>query len=466
MEKIETPPSRKEELTVLIIVCLGSFFHLQSMGSIQIALPSIQKEFDSSLAAIQWIGMMGVITLSSLSLCFGRAADLVGRKRFFKIGLILYASGAGLAALSASFPQLLVFRVVMTVGLAMAGPMAAALIATTFPPQRRGMALGLLGSSVAIGRTTGPTIGGFILFLWGWRAIFLANCLFGIVTSLLVLGGLKGKEERKVEPFDFAGALSLLIGYPSVLIAMSLGAKTSWESPQIALWFGLGVVALAAFVWRELHTGAPLVRLSYFKNPSLSTAMLSLAMCHAVHLPLYVFAPLYMQNILHFFPFTVGLVMATLPLTTALSSPLSGRLADRINPRLVAAVGLCFLLFGLYLYRRLGVDSGHFQVVAALALVGVGVGLFMPANEKRAFATVASGNYGVLSAMLATFASAFGALGTSLAVALAESSRRKREIQDPMGFAYDQQLAFSFLLPLVVLGLLITLAEKANRRWR
>lgn len=217
MEKIETPVSRKEELTVLVIVCLGTFFHVQSMGSIQVALPSIQKEFDSSLAAIQWIGMMGAITLSSLSLCFGRGADLVGRKRFFKMGLSLYALGAGLAALSASFSQLLTFRFVMT----------------------------------------------------------------------------------------------------------------------------------------------------------------------------------------------VGLVMATLPLTTALTSPLSGRLADRMNARFVAIAGLCFLLVGIFLYASLGTDSEQLQVVVALALVGVGLGLFTPANEK---------------------------------------------------------LAFSFLLPLVAIGLLITLAEKTNRR--
>ena len=452
--------TRREESTLLIIVCLGSFFHVQSMGSIQVALPAIQREFDSSLAAIQWIGMMGAITVSSLSLCFGRASDLVGRKRFFKIGLALYAAGAGLAALSGSFFGLLTFRLVMTVGLAMAGPMAGALIATAFPPERRGLALGLLGSSIAVGRTTGPAIGGLILFLWGWRAVFLANCLFGIFTCLMVLGGLKGKEERRSERFDFAGALFLLLGYPSTLIAMSLGAKTNWESPQIVFWFGVAAAASAAFVWRELHTATPLLRLSYFKDSSLSAAVLSLAMTSAVHLPLYVFGPLYMRNILQFSPFVVGMVMATLPLTTALSSILSGRLADRINARWVATSGSFFLVLGIFLYANAGAESSHLRVIAALALTGAGIGLFTPANEKLAFFTVGSGNYGVLSAILASVASASGALGTSLAVALAENSRSKREIADPAGFAHDQQSAFWFLLPLAALGLLITLAGR------
>ncbi len=154
---------RKEELRTLVIVCLGSFFLIQSIGSINVSLPAIQKEFGVSLAAIQWIGLVGTVMLSSLSLCFGRAGDLLGRKKIYKMGFALYSLG--------SFPQLLVFRCVMSIGLAMAAPIAAALIASSHPSESRGQALGLLASSMAIGRMTGPTIGGFILFLWGWRAL-------------------------------------------------------------------------------------------------------------------------------------------------------------------------------------------------------------------------------------------------------------------------------------------------------
>lgn len=455
---------RKEELRVLVIVCLGSFFHIQSIGSINVSLAAIQKEFGVSLAAVQWIGLMGSIMLSSLSLCFGRAGDLIGRKKIFNIGLTLYTLGAGLAAFSASFPHLLGFRCLMAIGLAMAAPMAGAIIATTYSHESRGQALGLLASSIALGRVTGPTIGGFILHLWSWRAVFLANSLFGVGTCVALFWGLRGKEERRTGSFDFCGALFLMIGFPSVLVALSLGPHSGWDSPAIILWLGLATAGLVSYVWRELRARTPLMNLSYFRTVPLLTAMLSLVMGALVYYPVSIFGPLYMQNVLKVSPLTVGLVMATLPLCTVLSSLLSGHLADRFYPRWVATLGLCLIVAGVFFYARLGVDSTFVWIVFVLSLLGAGIGLFIPANEKEAFSTVPSQDYGMLSAMLTSFGTGSGALGTTLAVALAEASKKTRGVGDAVDFAYDQQFAFSSLLPLAVIAVLVTLAGRNKKR--
>ena len=247
---------RREELRVLLIVCLGTFFHIQSVGSISISLSAIQKEFGTSLAAVQWIGLMGAIMLSSLSLCFGRAGDLIGRKSIFKMGLTLYTAGAGLAAISDSFPQLLAFRFTMALGLAMAAPLSAAIIASVHGSESRGQALGWLAASIALGRTTGPTIGGFILHLWGWRAVFFANCIFGIATCLILFLILKGKEERRKGSFDFLGVFSLVIGFPSLLIALSLGPRLGWNASEIMLWLGLAAAGMVSFSWTEAMIAA------------------------------------------------------------------------------------------------------------------------------------------------------------------------------------------------------------------
>ena len=193
---------------------------MQSVGSISVSLSAIQKEFDTTLAAVQWIGLMGSIMLSSLSLCFGRAGDLIGRRTIFKTGIALYTAGAGLAAFSGSFPHLLASRCVMALGLAMAAPMAGAIIASVHGHEHRGKALGLLASSIALGRTTGPTIGGLILQFWGWRAVFLANCIFGVATCLTLSSIFTGKEERTKVPVDYLGVISLIVGFPSFLIAL------------------------------------------------------------------------------------------------------------------------------------------------------------------------------------------------------------------------------------------------------
>jgi EmrB/QacA subfamily drug resistance transporter len=427
---------RREDSLVLLVVCLGTFFHIQSVGSISVSLSAIQKEFDTSLAAVQWIGLMGSIMLSSLSLCFGRAGDLIGRRTIFKIGLSLYTAGAGLAAFSATFLQLLAFRCVMALGLAMAAPMAAAIIASAHGHESRGRALGLLAASIALGRTTGPTIGGFILHVWGWRVVFLANCLFGIATCVTLFLIFKGKEERRQVSVDFLGVLSLIVGFPSLLIALTAGTRFGWDASEIVLWLGLAATGMISFVWRESQAKAPLMNLSYFRSLPFLRSMLSIVLATLAFYPVAIFGPLYLLNVIGASPLVAGLAMAVLPLSSTFFSPLSGRLADRSDPRWVAVLGLCVILSGVFFYARLGEDSTLIWIVFVLAILGAGIGLFIPANEKTAFSTVPS------------------------RVALAEVSRKSRIGGDVAGFAYDQQFAFTILLPLAALAVLITMVGK------
>lgn len=454
------PPTQlQEEWRQLAVICLGAFLFFNSFGSVNVALPTIQSYFGVSLATVQWISIMGTATISTLSLCFGKAGDLLGQRRLYRTGVSLYALGAGLSAFSESFPQLVLFRGVMSIGLALAVPMSTAILASTFPPQRRGQALGLYASAIAIGRATGPTLGGLILYLWGWQAVFLTNCLIGIVISAAVFSVFKGGEERRREAFDFWGSLALMVGYPALLIGVSLGADSGWSSAGILPWFIAASVGLAGFAWIERRAQNPLIDISLFRRRPLSAALFALATGSAVYSPIAMCGPLYMQNVLAFSPLAVGIIMVTLPLCTGLSSPLCGRLADRIEARFVASLGLLFIFIGIFCYSRLAAGSSYLLIVVALALIGVGTGFFMPANQKAAFAAVTGEHFGILSAMLSSFGSAAGTLGTTITVALIETTMSKNQAQDPASFASAQQFAFSALLPLAALALLISLGE-------
>jgi len=453
----------EEQLKVLSVVCLATFLFFNSYGSINVALPTIQSQLGISLAALQWISFVGLVMVSSLSLSFGKAGDLLGRNRLYRFGVTMYAVGSGLAAFAGSYSQLLTFRIVMTIGLAMAFPMSAAILASTCPPQRRGEVLGWLAASVAIGRATGPAVGGLMLFLWGWRAIFLANFLIGLGVSLAVFKVLKGEEERKKEPFDFWGAFTLVVGYPSLLLALSLGAKSGWTSFYVLLWFSLSVLGLFSFTVTEFRAKNPLIRPSLFKSLPLSAAILSLALNSGVHYPIFMLGPLYMQNVLGFSPLMIGLIATTLPLLTAVTSPVSGRLADRMDAGSVAAVGLFFTLLGILIYSRFGVDSRYLLILSSFALIGVGIGFFIPANQRVAFSAVSREDYGILSAMLSSFGPAAGTIGIALTVALLEGTMTGRTIEDPIAFSNAQQFAFSSLLPFAVLAIFVCLAGKWKR---
>jgi MFS family permease len=455
--------SRSQERAVLTVTCLAAFLFFNSFGSISVALPTIQKQFGNSLAEIQWITLMGVVTISSLSFCFGRAGTLLGQRRLYKIGVALYTVGAVLGALSASFVQLLASRAVMAVGLAMALPMSTAILAESFASDRRGQALGVFASAIAVGRMTGPAIGGFLLQAGGWPWIFWMNGILGFFVSAALIKLFRGAGTRTQEPFDIWGSLSLLSGYPALLIALTFGAEFGWTSRAVIGWFSLAGVGLVCFVWIEHHVPRPLIDLAMFKRGMLAAAMAALVLSHMIYNPIALCAPIYLQNGLGASAVVTGLLLAILPLTTAIAAPLSGRLADRIDASKVAAVGLAAVVAGIACYAALGKESNLWMASATLALLGVGIGFFTPANQRIAFASVDQDEYGVLAAMLSSFGTAAGTIGTTITVALMESAAGPKLWIDPAALASAQQFAFTCLVPIGLLSVWIGI--RSQRAW-
>ncbi|HTM07329.1 MAG TPA: MFS transporter [Verrucomicrobiae bacterium] len=441
----------------LAVVCLGAFLFFNSFGSLNVALPNIQAEFGSSLAAIQWVSMMGLVMLSSLSFCFGRAGDLLGQRTLYRIGVVFYAAGAGLAALSGTFSQLLLFRAIMSVGLAMALPMSAAILATVYAPERRGRALGLFASAVAVGRATGPTVGGFLLHFATWRSVFVLNFVIGVAVSAAVFAVFGQRDERRRGAFDFPGALALMIGYPSLLIGLSTGATAGWSSAGTLVWLALAFIGLTGFYLIERRSENPLIEPALFRSRPLAAALVSLAAASAAYGPINLSAPLFMQKVLGIAPLTVGFVMAALPVCTAVASPLSGALSDRFEPRSLAAAGSGLILAGIFVYALLGLDARASSVAVALMLIGAGTGFFIPANQKAAFAVAPSGDYGILSAMLSSIGTAASTLGTTAAVALIETSTSGRSDFSGEAFTTAQSFAFAMMIPLAALALVSAL---------
>jgi EmrB/QacA subfamily drug resistance transporter len=455
-----SPLSRAEERAILTVTCSAAFLFFNSFGSLGVALPAMQKQFGNSLSEIQWITLMGVVTISSLSFCFGRAGGRFGQRRLYKIGVACYAAGAGLGAVSSSFVQLLSSRFVMAVGLAMALPMSTAILAANFAPERRGQALGLFASAVAVGRMTGPAVGGFLLQVGGWTWIFWMNFIVGFGVTLAVLKIFRGPGEMHREVFDTWGAIALLVGYPALLIALTFGSARGWRSAPVIAAFALAGLGLVSFVWIELRAVKPLIDVTLFKQRSLAAALLTIVCINLLSYPIALAAPLYLQNVLGASAMGSGLLLAVLPLSTALASPISGRLADRFDATQICGIGMAMVVGGIAGYSRLGIDSPLAIVVCVFALLGGGIGFFTPANQKIAFASVGREDYGVLAAMLSSFGTAAGTIGTTIAVALMELGGGKRLWSNGAAFADAQRFAFACLVPVGLVAIVIALASR------
>ncbi len=449
--------ARAREIRVLSVLSAGTFLFFNSYGSINVAIPSIQAEFGSSLPAVQWIATMGLVLSSSVALCLGRAGDILGRNRLYRLGVTLYGAGAALAAASQTFTQLVACRVVMTVGLAMAMPMSTAITAAVSRPERTGWSLGVLLSAAGIGRATGPALGGFFIHLAGWRAVFLANAVIGLAVSVAVWLMLRERERRSGEPFDYAGAAALILGFPSVLVGLSLGANSGWSSPFIAGWFLLGGAGMAAFVLRQFRARRPLIPLPVMTDVPLVLAFVTMVLFSAAYFPIFMLSPLYMRNVLDVTPLHLGLILTTLPVVAAVCSPVSGRLSDRMETWVLVAAGLVAGAAGIVVYAGLQDGSSPAMVLLALALVGAGVGVFLPAHQKTVFALAPREHYGLAGGLLSACGPGAGALGIGLAVALMESAGTVK-------FVAAQRAAMLWLLPLPFLALGLVLIGRLRGR--
>ena len=462
MGKPLTRQARAREIRVLSVLSAGTFLFFNSYGSINVAIPMIQAEFGSSLSAVQWIATMGLVLSSSVALCLGRAGDILGRNRLYKVGVTLYGAGSALAAASQTFLQLLACRVVMTVGLAMAMPMSTAITAAASQPERTGWSLGVLLSAAGVGRATGPALGGFFIHLAGWRAVFLANAAIGFAVSVAVWRMLQGGERRSRESFDYPGAAALILGYPSVLVGLSLGANSGWRSPLVAWWFLLGGAGVAAFVLRQLRARRPLIPLPLMTDGPLVLSFLTMILFSAAYFPIFMLSPLYMRNVLEVTPLHLGLILTTLPVVAAVCSPLSGRLSDRVEPWFLVAAAHSAGAAGILVYAGLRDGSSPAMVLLALALVGVGVGFSLPANQRIVFSLAPREHYGVAGGLLSACGPGAGALGIGLAVSLMEAAAST----GAAGFVAAQRAAMLWLLPLPFLALGLAVIGRARARGR
>jgi MFS family permease len=187
-----------------------------------------------------------------------------------------------------------------------------------------------------------------------------------------------------------------------------LGSRHGWLSARVLGAFALAALGLLSFVRIELRTEKPLIDVAIFKDRLLAAALLTVVLSHLINHPIALAAPLYLQNVLGASAITSGILLAILPLSTALASPMSGRLADRFDAGTINTFGIALLAAGIACYAALGTASHYALVGAVLALIGAGIGFFTPANQKIAFASVRQEDYGVLAAMLSSFGTAAG----------------------------------------------------------
>ncbi len=390
------PPGQK---VVLVIVCLAFFLMAFTVSAVNVALPAIGREFKLDAVLLSWVATTYTLSAAVFMVPMGRLADIRGRKRIFLGGIITYAVASLGCGFAASGGMLIACRVVQGIGGAMVMGTAPALVTATFPVGERGRALGVVVAMVYVGMTAGPFLGGLMTSYLGWRALFFANAIASALVIIGVFWKLRGEwADARGEKFDLVGALIFGLGVVCLIYGFTL-------LPQ-PLGFGVmtaGLILLAAFVRHELRAESPVLNIRLFShNRVFAFSSLATLINYAATFAVAFLLSLYLQYVQDFSPVRAGTVILVMPAVQAVFSPLSGRLSDRVEPQLLASMGMSLCAVGLLLLSFLDAATGVAYILGSLVLLGLGFALFSSPNTNAIMSSVAKRDYGIAGAVMGT----------------------------------------------------------------
>ena len=394
-------------------------------GSIvNIAVPTIMKELQVSVASVQWVVMIYLLVVTSLILSFGRLSDIQGRRRIYSLGLVAFSVGSLFCGLATDIFWLIGSRFAQGLGAAMIMACTPALIVDAFPPAERGRALGFIGSVVAFGLTSGPVIGGLLLRYFSWRVIFLINIPIGLITAVLVHSSLKGShaDTLRQETFDWLGAILLALSLGSLLLAITHAFEWGYSSLPILLLVGLFLTSTVGLILVERLTVHPILDGELFRIRLFTLPILAAIIIFSSLFSLVFLMPFYLVGPGGFAIDHAGYLMATLFIFLFVVSPISGTLSDHIGSRLLCSCGTGIVATAVYLLALLPAEASSLDIIWRLALAGVGMAVFIPPNSAAAMSSVPPHRRGIASATVAMARNLGMVLGVAVSGAVFNST--------------------------------------------
>ncbi|MFE2584916.1 MFS transporter [Streptomyces sp. NPDC059378] len=409
----------------LVVIALAQLMVVLDATIVNIALPSAQRALGMSDGNRQWVITAYTLAFGGLLLLGGRVADIVGRKRTFVIGLVGFAAASAFGGAATGSGMLFGARALQGAFAALLAPSALSLLTTTFTdPRERGKAFGIYGALAGSGSAIGFIVGGLLTEYLNWRWCLYVNVPIAIAAVLGAVVLLRDSPGHAGARLDVPGVLLGCGGLVSVVYGFSEANPRGWTDPLVLALFAVGVVLLAAFVWWQTRAPVPLLPLHIVRDRNRAGCFLTMALAVIGMFGLFLFMTYYLQVILGYSPVRTGL--AFLPLTAAIivgSTQISARLLPRVAPRMLMVPGMVLAASGMLVLTRMTVDSSYpTEILPALVLMGLGMGLtFMPVFST-ATAGVAPRDAGVTSATVNTSQQVGGSIGTALLNTIATTS--------------------------------------------
>lgn len=427
-----------DERIVLTVLIVGTFIAPLDSSIVNIALPAIAADFGARIAAAGWVATAYVLTTASLVLTMGRLGDILGLRRVYVTGFLVFGAGSAACALAPALGWLIAARVLQATGAAAMFASGPALVTRTFAPRRRGWALGWISLSVSAGLTLGPALGGVLVGSFGWQSVFLINIPLAVIMAALARR-LLPEDCRRSEPFDIAGSALAALALTTLLLALSEVDRSGLASVSVLGALAVSGAAATAFVLVERSKAHPMLDLSIFSGRRVSSGVVA-ALCSYASLFAVTFTmPFYLLSARGIEAQNAGLLLTATPISMALFSPLAGRLSDRWGSRGLSTFGLGWLALSLLGATRLGVDTPLPFVALTLFSVGTGLSVFQAPNTAAILRAVPHRQAGIGSALVAQARNLGMALGIGITAAIVSVGLRGEDVMAITGTLTPEQ---------------------------
>jgi len=457
MEAVDTTKYRKKSL---VITGLGTFLGTLDSSIVNVSLPSISRDLNTTVDMVGWVVLSYAITIITLLMLFGSISSRKGFQFSYRYGFAIFLLGSLSSGLSPTIYILIIARAFQGIGAALMMSVGPALVTQSFPASERGRSLSVIAMVVSTGLLLGPPLGGFIIGLFGWRWIFFVNipvCIAGVYFTQKFISDFPILDpERKI---PVPGASALALGLLTMMISLMIFSKKVISLPVLIGLLSVAVLFFILFLYFESNPKTQLIGLKIFKNRVFSLSAGAMLMVFIALASVTVLIPFFLEKIWGLQPQEVGLYLMIIPVCILFVAPLAGYLSDKVQARIITTIGIAIMTVGLYLTRELHADSTSFEVIRVLILIGIGMGLFSTPNTSSIMGSVDKEQLGTASGINATIRTLGIAFGVSIAISIFEYFR-SHAVKEGMGvdeaFMFGYHTVYKYIIYIVLAAVIVS----------
>jgi EmrB/QacA subfamily drug resistance transporter len=415
--------SDRKKWFALALLSAVQFMVVLDIAIVNVALPSIQTDLGFSQENLQWVISAYALFFGGFLLLGGRAADLLGRRRIFLVGIVLFTVSSLLAGLAWSEASLIAARSFQGLGAAIITPAALSILSTTFTEgSERNIALGVWGAVGGFGAAAGVLMGGILTSVLSWSWIFFVNIPVGVTAFILTPILLRESRDASIKSFDALGAILVTAGLSSLVYAITQAGTNGWTSAKTLSFIAAGLVLIAGFVAWEIRHSEPLMRLGVLRIKTVAGANVAGFILGTATFSLFLMLTLYMQDVLGYGPMKTGVAYLAVAGTAIFTSAIAAQLVTRIGVKPALLIGMVSLTAGLLYFTQVSVDGSYLgDLLPGFLLVAVGLGFSFVPISIAALAGIEPHEAGLASGLINTTQQIGGALGIAALSSIATS---------------------------------------------